>query len=104
MSLHDQLKAILVSRIEGHGICGQLNGDEVDWNFVYEMFSRWPAFSGNDVFPVKGYKGATDFVSCRDSYGWASQDGRLWDKTTEYGRDRWSLLNFCIKETANELA
>ena len=104
MSLHDQLKAILVSRIKDRGICGQLNGDEVDWNFVYEMFSRWPGFSGSDAFPIKGYQGATDIVSCRNSYVLANQDGRLWDKTTDYGRDRWALLEFCIKETANELA
>jgi hypothetical protein len=33
----------------------------------------------------------------------AEADGRLWDKSTKYGRMRWELLNFVIQELYKDI-
>lgn len=51
---------------------------------------RWPKHSGDWYFPIPG--GVDAFYNCPDK----------WDRSTEYGRLRWELLDFLIEELRNE--
>jgi len=56
-----------------------------------ELFLTWPKFSGSITFPVpNGVQPAAD--------AYLSHAGDMWDRETEYGRNRWELLDHCINQ------
>ena len=60
---------------------------------MYKIFKIWPEFSGSLDYPIicTGWFSPTNvYVHARASY-------RLWDIGTEYGRNRYKLLDFMIK-------
>ena len=75
------------------GICGYLlnAGCSLEGNTLYNIFERWPSFSGSFSYPVQGYNN----LSARGAY---LKGGCSWDKGSEYGRARWDLVDFLIKE------
>lgn len=54
---------------------------------VSRLAVLWPKFTGNYQFPVPG-----------GSYIQAQQSRTLWDKSTQYGKNRWELLDFLIEQ------
>lgn len=53
------------------------------------LFQSWPLFSGDITFPVPSSAAAPD-----DAYLY--RKGSMWDRETEYGANRWLLLEHCI--------
>jgi len=77
------------------GICHAVSwfGDGMD-SLVCELAMNWSGFSGNIRFPVPAPEGGDPI----DAYCTADMEGTMWDKSTEYGRNRWELLNYLIGE------
>lgn len=60
-----------------------------------EAFKKWPKFSGNPAFPIPtGEENVSSMYYRLDN---------LWDMDTQYGRDRWELLKFCIEQLEAEI-
>lgn len=61
------------------------------------LFKSWPNYSGNHLYPVPSddpKKAASHcYALCND----------FWDETTEYGRNRIDLLDWCINSLYMEL-
>lgn len=55
-------------------------------------FPSWPKFSGNIEYPVPH----PQFTPVK-GYDYALINDILWDKETQYGRDRWELVDFLIE-------
>lgn len=82
------------------GICGNLDDvlyeifEYEAWHEAYDhtgrLASKWPKHSGNRSYPVPhpeyGPEIAFDLTD------------DLWDRNTQYGRDRWELLEFMIEK------
>ena len=54
-----------------------------------QAFEDWPKFSGSESYPVPS--------NCSESPAWAYVSFNKWSKYSEYGRDRWGLLEHLIK-------
>lgn len=68
--------------------------------YFREIWENWPKYSGMSLFPVPEFEG---------QYGKEAEDSfyktnLLWDKNTEYGRNRWELLEWMIKEIQIQLS
>ena len=68
--------------------------------YFREIWEKWPKYSGMGLFPVPEFEG---------QYGKEAEDSfykthLLWDKDTEYGRNRWELLEWMIKEIQIQLS
>ena len=83
------------------GICYQVESqyDYTELDLVVEalicLFVKWPKFSGQVTYPVRH-----PILSPFDAY---QETHDMWDKETEYGRNRWELLEFCINELEKEI-
>jgi hypothetical protein len=83
------------------GICSQ-HGSPVLYNTLVlgkgleEFFCTWPLYSGSEVFPVP-------HPTLNAERAYLDTNGNLWDRDTEYGRNRWSLLEHCITELRAQL-
>jgi hypothetical protein len=62
-----------------------------------EMFKSWPLYSGNETFPVPHPEQDPE-------HAYLSTSGSIWDRDTEYGRNRWSLLEHCISQLQIQLS
>ena len=84
------------------GICSQ-HGSPVLYNTLVlgkgleEFFCTWPLYSGSEVFPVP-------HPTLDPEHAYLHTHGNLWDKNTEYGRNRWSLLEHCIRQLQIQLS
>jgi len=83
------------------GICTNVksltsNYDGSPTAIMYDLFKSWPKFSGDKYYPVPSPSGCNASLEYDDSFD-------LWDKTTEYGRSRWELLDFMISELQTEI-
>lgn len=92
------LKSIRKSPRRSMGICRQLR-DMNAWDpWIYQKFEKWPKFSGNIDFPVpKKYLWVIE-GDPENAFWTTMADGDMWDRDTQYGRDRWELLDFLIQE------
>lgn len=68
---------------------------------LIDLFERWPKFSGHIGFPVPAPKEWG--VDASDAYTLTQEADTLWDRSTEYGRLRWELLDFLITELEKEV-
>lgn len=76
------------------GICANTYG--VVGRLVRELSPSWKKYSGNDRYPVPAVMYSTpyqEYVLTKN----------LWDKSTEYGRLRWELLDHLIAMAEREL-
>lgn len=64
-------------------------------DILKSFFLTWPKFSGRITFPVPH-----PTLSPNEAY---TKLENLWDRGTEYGRNRWELLDHCIAETGKLL-
>ena len=80
------------------GIC-QVSTAKTGPYFI-EIWKKWPKYSGMDLFPVPEFEGQQG-EEAEDSF---YKTNLLWDKNTEYGRNRWELLEWMIKEIQIQLS
>lgn len=66
-------------------------------NWIESKFSSWEHFSGSFAYPVPSN---IPNQSPREAYFLAKGSGKMWDKTTEYGRLRYQLLDYLIQEAS----
>lgn len=101
------------SKAHGHGIChlvemeSDLDPDIPDFvcdaivTWVRETIARWPDHSGDRDYPVPAPAG---YVSDSEYHVNVHEDAffslHKWDRITEYGRSRWSLLAFLLEEAS----
>lgn len=92
MSPHEALKRLYEEGPEDKslGICSLLPCEYE--SALKALFPRWPEYSGNITFPVPHPE-----LSPRDAYLFLYD---IWNRDTEYGKARWRLLEWLIKETA----
>lgn len=64
-------------------------------DILRDFFTTWPKYSGRITFPVPHPTYAPN-----EAYTILEN---LWDRGTEYGRNRWELLDHCLAETLKEL-
>ena len=84
------------------GICDQLTKTlpfayRLIMETMREMFISWPLYSGDDTFPVPHPEQDSDIA-------YLCAEGTIWDRDTEYGRNRWSLLEHCISQLQIQLS
>lgn len=91
------------SPFDGVGICENVK-NRVDYNeflvqnLMFKIFKIWPEYSDYHNYPVTvngWYCPINLFFNAQSHY-------RLWDQTTEYGRNRYKLLDFMI-ETVQDM-
>jgi hypothetical protein len=85
-----------------NGICDQLTKTlpfpyGIILRVLEPCFYSWPLYSGDQTFPVPH-----PTKSPENAY--LDTKGNLWDKNTEYGRNRWSLLEHCISQLQIQLS
>lgn len=80
------------------GIC-QVGTEETKPYFI-EIWENWPKYSGMRLFPVPAFEGQQSKEAENSFY----KTNLLWDKNTEYGRNRWELLEWIIKEIQIQLS
>ncbi len=68
--------------------------------YFREIWEKWPKYSGISRFPVPEFEGQQG-KEAEDSF---YKTHLLWDKNTEYGRNRWELLEWMIKEIQIQLS
>lgn len=89
------------------GICANVHNNYTPDSDAYEptgedisklvtLYARhWPKYSGVPLYPVPHPS-----LSAEDAYDLTEN---MWDRETEYGRNRWELLEFIIAEVEKEL-
>ena len=80
------------------GIC-QVSTEETR-PYFREIWENWPKYSGMSLFPVPEFEGQQGKEAENSYY----KTNLLWDKNTEYGRNRWELLEWTIKEIQIQLS
>ena len=92
MKIYDALLKIKECPDEQYGICTNLhlrceNLSQTGYVslFLEQSFPNWDKFSGSLHLPIPEVDGLNH------------RYGKLWDKTTQYGRLRWELLDFLIE-------
>ena len=80
------------------GIC-QVGTEETKPYFI-EIWENWPKYSGMRLFPVPAFEGQQSKEAENSFY----KTNLLWDKNTEYGRNRWELLEWMIREIQIQLS
>jgi hypothetical protein len=73
----------------GYGVCANVSIRQVALQFG---FRKWPKFSGLTDYPIPHFK----FTPIR-AFHYAQSREILWDKETQYGWDRWELVDFLIE-------
>lgn len=68
--------------------------------YFKEIWEKWPKYSGTILFPVPEFEGQDSKEAGNSFY----KHYLLWDKNTEYGRNRWELLEWMIKEILIQLS
>lgn len=74
--------------------------------FLRDECTNWPKFSGQHGFPVRHPDTDPSYHTQQEVRNLAADayrnefNGRLWDETTAYGRDRLELLDFLIERAA----
>ena len=68
--------------------------------YFREIWEKWPKYSGMSLFPVPEFEGQQGKEAVDSFY----KTNLLWDKNTEYGRNRWELLEWLIKEIQIQLS
>ncbi len=71
------------------GIC---NNVDIPWQVLEFAFPKWSKFSGVINFPVPD-----ELLTPEAAYNYGWQDDGLWSKETQYGKDRYELLDFLIE-------
>lgn len=71
------------------GICSNALTETSEWAYLHACFLCWPKFSGDLGYPVPHPE-----LNCTGAYDLCYD---LWDKSTEYGLNRWELLDHCIR-------
>ena len=80
---------------ERWGICGNLEyslrskGFDCWCTTGKQAFKDWSKFSGNKYYPVP--------FKSSESAAWAFVSLNKWSKRSQYGRDRWELLDHLIQ-------
>ena len=90
------------------GLCSQLSARYPEWDdpltddmdtLANQLMHEWAACANTDWFapnyPVPSCNAERDNF---DMFHYAHYLGQLWDKTTEYGRARWAMLNWMIQQ------
>jgi hypothetical protein len=62
---------------------------------MQELFAQWPLYSGCSRTPVPGSNGE----NASDAYAYTNDK---WDRDTEYGRNRWELVDWMIAQLESE--
>lgn len=57
------------------------------------LFTYWPKYAGCEYFPVPS---DNENYTAYEAYDTLHNDDK-WDRDTQYGRDRWELLDFLIE-------
>ena len=76
------------------GICNHLTLTPSDQDLLADLFASWPGSSGDEGFPVPHPTKYPDYA-----YEDASVD-EMWNPEHEYARNRWTLLDWLIEQTA----
>lgn len=76
------------------GICSAIDRYIPEYTYarvqvVSRLFRTWPKYTGNDSFPIVGGPYAYSNALCK---------GTAWSRHSAYGRLRWELLEWAIKE------
>ena len=80
---------------ERWGICGNLEYSLRSKGFhcwritSKQAFKDWPKFSGNESYPVP--------FKSSELAAWAYISFNIWSKRSQYGRDRWELVDHLIQ-------
>lgn len=80
-----------------YGICNWLSYYN-DLTFQ-KIYKQWPNWSGVNGYPVP----STTSISPEHMFHQSLKYNKLWDKTTEYGKLRYDLLDYCIEFCSNQL-
>lgn len=80
------------------GIC-QVN-TFVTKPYLKEIWENWPKYSGMSLYPVPEFEGQRGKEARNSFY----KTILLWDRNTEYGRNRWELLEWLIEEIQIQLS
>lgn len=62
---------------------------DVVYKRLYCFYEKWPHYSGSKAYPVPHPKGEEIGYDLRKNF---------WSKRSKYGKLRWDLVNFMIKE------
>ena len=68
--------------------------------YIKGIWEKWPKYSGSLLYPVPAFEGQ-DSKEAENSF---YMNYLLWDKDTEYGRNRWELLEWMIEEIQIQLS
>lgn len=101
-SIHDALLSIKAQALSGRnfytGLCYEtvhsttVRSDRVE-KWLKTQFKQWPEWSGDRDYPVPA--GAMHPIN---AYNKAADNDSMLSRTTRYGRNRWKLLNFLIRQ------
>lgn len=99
VALYDQLctlreRSLNPDEVLSWGICFYVPNMPDLHNLLYDLFTKWPSWSGSTLFPVpcEGMDPGNAYRGSR--YRWGDH---------EYGRKRRELLDFCIAELRKRL-
>lgn len=91
----------------GAGICWNartvlkgIGSDANAYEIVASISPQWPKFSGDENYPVQ-----MNFAiaGCLDNCDKFKEANGKWNKETDFGRDRWELLDFLIDVLTKEV-
>lgn len=102
MNLHEALVMLRENGplCENYGICGNValllaEEDQKDIeDTIGDLSQTWPKFSGYSTHPVPHPK-----MEPFTAYRTLGYDGIMWDRSQEYGSNRWELLDYLIEIT-----
>lgn len=83
-------------RFQDDGICANIvleNGSSL--TAIIDLVREWPHYSGNALFPIHTNKKLSPMWQFDTTYN-------HWDHNTNYGRRRWQLVNYLIRELRKE--
>lgn len=72
---------------------------------IKPLSEKWSKFSGCPAYPIPDPYCTDDdgTYEAREIFYAASDEEKMWDANTEYGKLRLELLDFCIKQLEQEL-
>ena len=98
-----QLRGLAKAWLEGenpegfsplYGICNSVKLERPDRALLNDLIDQWPEGSGADHYPV-----SHPTLSPKDAFD-ESDEHEMWDPGYEYARNRWTLLEWLIEQTA----
>ena len=94
------------------GLCSQLSARYPEWDnpltddmdtLANQLMHEWAVSANPDWFSANYPVPSCDVERDNfDMFHYAHYLGQLWDKTTEYGRARWAMLNWMIQQLQEE--